>query len=196
MLSRELILPKRFQNIEDFNSELKITLEKLHITKQHPLEQSLMQGTQTPGALLNKPLPIIREFKEALRQTSEIVLASLPKNLPKPLTKKFNNGIDFSASWSVNLNKSGYHKSHVHSKGYFSSAYYVSVPSDLNHENREGWLYLGKPGINLPIELPAQKWIKPEPGTLVLFPSFMWHGTKPFTSEQRRLTVAFDILPK
>jgi hypothetical protein len=30
---------------------------------------------------------------------------------------------------------------------------------------------------------------------LVLFPSYFWHGTVPFASEQARLTVAFDVLP-
>lgn len=193
--SRELILPKRFDSIEDFNSELKVVLQKLHVTKEHPLEQSLISGTQTPGELLNKPIPIIKDLNKALRQTSEQVFANLPKNLPAPL-QHLKNRFEFSASWSVNLKSSGYHKSHVHSKGCFSSAYYVSVPKDLNHTKREGWLFLGKPEINSTVKLQTEKWVKPEPGKLVLFPSFVWHGTEPFNSIDNRLTVAFDILPK
>jgi hypothetical protein len=30
---------------------------------------------------------------------------------------------------------------------------------------------------------------------LVLFPSYFWHGTVPFASDQRRLTLAFDVVP-
>jgi hypothetical protein len=30
---------------------------------------------------------------------------------------------------------------------------------------------------------------------LVLFPSFFWHGTVPFTRGERRLTAAFDVVP-
>ena len=30
---------------------------------------------------------------------------------------------------------------------------------------------------------------------LVLFPSYMWHGTIPFSGDQPRLTVALDIVP-
>ena len=37
--------------------------------------------------------------------------------------------------------------------------------------------------------------VAPEPGLLVLFPSYMWHGTVPFTSQETRLTCAFDIVP-
>jgi len=29
----------------------------------------------------------------------------------------------------------------------------------------------------------------------VLFPSYFWHGTLPFSSVQPRLTVAFDAVP-
>ena len=40
---------------------------------------------------------------------------------------------------------------------------------------------------------PCRK-IEPKPGHLVLFPSWMWHGTVPFTQGER-LTVAFDVRP-
>jgi len=30
----------------------------------------------------------------------------------------------------------------------------------------------------------------------VLFPSYFWHGTLPFHSDQPRLTVAFDVVPE
>ena len=34
------------------------------------------------------------------------------------------------------------------------------------------------------------------PGRLVLFPSYMWHGTIPFHDAQPRTTIAFDVVPK
>ena len=37
--------------------------------------------------------------------------------------------------------------------------------------------------------------VRPQPGMLVLFPSYFWHGTVPFKSDQPRLTVAFDAVP-
>jgi hypothetical protein len=30
---------------------------------------------------------------------------------------------------------------------------------------------------------------------LALFPSYMWHGTVPFTQGAERLTIAFDLVP-
>ncbi len=44
-------------------------------------------------------------------------------------------------------------------------------------------------------KLEAEHFVKPPPGLLVLFPSYMWHGTVPFSGEAPRLTVAFDLIP-
>ncbi|MEO8925573.1 MAG: putative 2OG-Fe(II) oxygenase [Caulobacteraceae bacterium] len=43
--------------------------------------------------------------------------------------------------------------------------------------------------------LPPEHFVKPEPGLLVLFPSYMWHGTVQFSGDQPRLTIAFDVAP-
>ncbi|MDQ3144496.1 MAG: 2OG-Fe(II) oxygenase family protein [Pseudomonadota bacterium] len=41
------------------------------------------------------------------------------------------------------------------------------------------------------LELEPIAAIAPAPGTLVLFPSFLYHGTRPFPAGER-LSVAFD----
>jgi hypothetical protein len=38
--------------------------------------------------------------------------------------------------------------------------------------------------------------VQPTPGTLVLFPSYFWHGTIPFNTTDERITVAFDVVPR
>jgi hypothetical protein len=37
--------------------------------------------------------------------------------------------------------------------------------------------------------------VKPAVGKLVLFPSYYWHGTVPFESQDARLAIAFDVIP-
>jgi hypothetical protein len=37
--------------------------------------------------------------------------------------------------------------------------------------------------------------VLPKEGQLVIFPSYLWHGTTPFVAEEPRLTLAFDALP-
>jgi hypothetical protein len=41
-----------------------------------------------------------------------------------------------------------------------------------------------------------QRHVQPTPGTLVLFPSYFWHGTIPFNTTDERITVAFDVVPR
>ena len=52
----------------------------------------------------------------------------------------------------------------------------------------------GEPDDNLGLDLPPWRKIGPKPGQLVLFPSWMWHGTRAFR-DGARLTVAFDVMP-
>jgi hypothetical protein len=55
-------------------------------------------------------------------------------------------------------------------------------------------LTLGEPQAELELDLEPHRLVEPQPGRLVLFPSTMWHGTRPFEAGER-LTVAFDVAP-
>ena len=78
-----------------------------------------------------------------------------------------------------------------------SSACYISLPGTTAafRERREGWLELGRPPSELGLALEPLAVIRPEPGLLALFPSYLFHGTRPF-ADGERLTVAFDAAPK
>ena len=61
---------------------------------------------------------------------------------------------------------------------------------------REGWIQFGEPNFDARIRNPVRRTEQPVPGKLVLFPSYMWHGTLPFHSKQSRTTIAFDVVPR
>jgi hypothetical protein len=65
----------------------------------------------------------------------------------------------------------------------------------LDEEAKPGWIKFGEYSRSIGPSLPWEKAVRPRPGLLVLFPSYMWHGTLPTTGDQQRLTVAFDIAP-
>jgi hypothetical protein len=94
----------------------------------------------------------------------------------------------------VQLRPGGFHADHLHSQGWLSSAFYVATPEAVDN-GREGWLKFGEPGVPTRPSLAAEHFVKPRPGLLVLFPSYMWHGTVPFAGDERRLSIAFDLLP-
>ena len=85
---------------------------------------------------------------------------------------------------------------HVHPRGWISSAYYVEIPQALSESDAcGGGLMFGTPDIDVGDAGAAKRRIQPVPGRLVLFPSYMWHGTVPFDTPGSRLTVAFDVVP-
>jgi len=48
----------------------------------------------------------------------------------------------------------------------------------------------------VPLKDPILKAVQPVPGRLVLFPSYMWHGTIPLDASSARTTIAFDAVPQ
>ena len=99
-----------------------------------------------------------------------------------------------SGSWSCRLHSGGFHDNHVHHKGWISSAYYVALP-DATRESEQGWLKFGESNIALGERDRPERLVQPVVGKLVLFPSYYWHGTVPFASNDPRMTVAFDVVP-
>jgi hypothetical protein len=109
------------------------------------------------------------------------------------LRERRDRPVRFSGSWSVRLRGAGYHTNHVHPQGWISSALYVALPERAKGDPPDaGWLKLGEPPPEIGVSLTATRLIEPKPGRLVLFPSWMWHGTVPFAAGER-LTVAFDV---
>lgn len=194
---------RRFVNVIDLSlalpslDELAEKLRALHVAKGEYLDQSVRGGTQTDGPLLSRVDPVIRHLRRAIVEAVEGYVAQLPEADPSHplLRRRRDRRIRFSGSWSVRLRSAGHHSNHVHPLGWISSALYIALPQrDEDDRQDAGWFTLGEPDSRLAIDLPPWKKIEPQPAHLVLFPSWMWHGTVPF-AEGERLTVAFDVAP-
>lgn len=190
----EIPTPKGFRSIAEFNEALTERLTQLHTTEQAPLEQTLRGGTQTYGRLFNNPDPLIQKLRESCGSLVARYLAELPHIDGHPLEEFRPREARFAGSWSARLRGGGFHKNHFHSRGWLSSAYYVSLPPEMDQANeaRAGWLKFGQPHALPGAQEPPEHWVKPEEGLLALFPSYMWHGTETFESPEPRITVAFD----
>jgi hypothetical protein len=173
--------PEGWANMNDYLFDLEKALDQVHAHLTHPIGQSLRHGSQTLRGLEDYPHPEIRALFRAIDAPIRTHLAL------------FGGGDHrIAGAWSVRLNRDGFHIDHVHAEGFLSSAFYVRVPEGL--KDREGWIRFGQPGTPTRPQLEAEHFVRPEPGLLVLFPSFMWHGTVPFAADQTRLTCAFDIV--
>lgn len=170
-------------------------LRGLHETSGQPLEQSVRGGTQTDGPLLSRIEPEIRVLRESIIRAIGEYIAQLPlhdSGHPQ-LARRRDRPVRFAGSWSIRLDGGGHHVNHVHPDGWISSALYITLPGEAERGPAPaGWLALGEPEETLGLGLPPLQLIEPKPGRLVLFPSTMWHGTRPFGSGER-MTLAFDV---
>jgi tetratricopeptide (TPR) repeat protein len=189
----QLDTPRGWSSLESFLADLSQSLAPLHTRRTHPIGQSVRHGSQTSQSLELSKDPVIQAFFQALDGPIRRRLASLGQGADTVRARNRGN-YGFNGVWSVRLRPQGFHANHLHPKGWLSSACYIALPGAVEH-GHEGWLKFGEPGIPTRPDLPPQHFVKPEPGRLVLFPSYMWHGTVPFGGDEPRLTIAFDVVP-
>ncbi|MBX2849699.1 MAG: tetratricopeptide repeat protein [Acidiferrobacterales bacterium] len=189
--------PSEFNSMEEFCSELNHYLSTLHTANQQPLEQTLNGGTQTRGHLFQDPHPLVQHIVSQFRLcVLDYIKQTSPLLAAVPAMQKVES-FRFPGSWSVRLADGGHHSSHIHPMGWLSSAFYVNLPtSTADDDDKHGWFKLGEPNLKLSGVNLRTKFIKPEIGKLVLFQSYMWHRTTPFTTkhaDETRTTIAFDV---
>jgi tetratricopeptide (TPR) repeat protein len=189
--------PEGYDSLDAFLQELKQVLLVLHKTQQAPLEQTLLNGTQTAARLLHNPDPVIQSLKTSLESVVSEYIHAMPSNSDHPLYQRRCENFRFSGSWSVRLRPNGFHVNHVHPAGWISSSSYISIPVGADETKREGAIKFGESPLALGDREVIEKVIQPEAGMVALFPSFVWHGTVPFSGSEDdfRLTAPFDVVP-
>jgi tetratricopeptide (TPR) repeat protein len=167
----------------------------LHTTRAHPADQSLRGGTQTRGNLFDRKEPAVVQLRQAIERAIGAAMGMLAPDTHHPFLSRLTGSLQFQGSWSVRLASEGFHISHIHPQGWLSSACYIDLPPEVGGNSDAGALAFGVPDAALKLDLKPRRVIRPQPGMLVLFPSYFWHGTLPFESADKRLTVAFDATP-
>jgi tetratricopeptide (TPR) repeat protein len=178
-------------------TELADVLRGLHAAQAPYAEQTVRAGTQTDRSVLLRHEPILARTRDALMELVQIHVAGLPPHDPRhPLLSAPRDRLIISGSWSVRLGPGGFNVTHSHPMGWLSSAFYVAVPkANLMGPAPAGHFHWGAPPAELQVDLPPRGVIAPVPGQLVLFPSYVWHGTMP-TGGGERLNIAFDAVPR
>jgi tetratricopeptide (TPR) repeat protein len=192
----EIAPPDGFAATEDFNRELNRWLDRLHLDRRECIDQTLRTGTQTLENLFGAGYEPVELLRAKIDEAVADYIQRMPFDEAHPLFRRKRNEFRYAASWSSRLHDCGFHTNHVHPKGWISSAYYVALPDAVENEAaKEGWIKFGEPNLPFGVQAAVRRAIRPRVGTLVLFPSYMWHGTIPFHSGQSRTTIAFDAVP-
>lgn len=181
-----------------FHRQLADKLDKYHHSQHEPVYQTLRNGTQTHESLFSRPGidPMIQALGRQILAEAANFVDGLPFEPDHPFLGRRSGGMGWSGSWSVRLHEGGFHTDHIHPMGWISGVYYVETPDCLNDtENKPGWIKFGQYSRPRGASLNWEMVVRPRPGLLLLFPSYMWHGTMPISGDQPRLTIAFDIVP-
>lgn len=119
--------------------------------------------------------------------------------------------VNYDIEWSVqgwaNINRHGdYHSLHNHPHSYLSGTYYIKVPpaeggsrSDLNPGAIS--FFDPRPQANVTAimgdgQIDPEIRIQPEPGLMLLWPSFLHHLVHPNLSDDIRVSVSYNVLLK
>ncbi len=152
-------------------------------------------GVQT-GNLLEDSTGPVAELMSWIETQVRAYLASLPMDGSHPYLAWKPEHWDAQA-WGVIIRAGGYQRSHLHADGWISGVYYAKVPDAVQSAaDNAGGLELGRPtdafcgDHAFPTRI-----LRPRPGTMHLFPSFLWHRTLPYEADEERTCIAFDIRP-
>jgi tetratricopeptide (TPR) repeat protein len=191
----DLEAPRGWSSMHELNAALVEALAESHAFRNHPLDQSLRHGTQTSRSLLADPNPAVKAILQAFEAPIEEYRRRVGHDPSHPLSGRNQGAARFTGAWSVRLRRQGHHVNHFHPDGWISSAYYVEVPPEAaDPKAQSGWIKFGEPRYEVP-GATAERFIQPQPGRLVLFPSYMWHGTNAIHGNAPRMSIAFDIKP-
>ena len=193
----DLAPPEGYSDMESFGVALDEYLVKIHHDRREHINQTSRNGTKTSGDLFGVGHEIVEKLRARIDEAVADYIAKMKENESHPLLSRRARDFRYSGSWSTRLADCGFHTNHVHPTGWISSAYYVAVPDAVKDEQEaQGWIKFGEPSFDAHLSEAARRKVQPRPGLLVLFPSYMWHGTIPFRSDQTRTTVAFDVTPR
>jgi uncharacterized protein (TIGR02466 family) len=184
-----------FDTLTNFNKSLaKHVLAHPTLAKE-PHNKATQNGQQTDNLALGDRGPIAElqvMIGEALDEYLETIKVDETHPYP-PLIPNLTK-IDI---WGTVLGAQGYQSAHMHRAAWISGVYYVKLP-DVMHKAKDGnagWIEFFRPPDEFCCTQEHDvKTIQPREGSMVLFPSYLYHRTIPFESDDIRISIAFDLL--
>jgi uncharacterized protein (TIGR02466 family) len=189
--------PKGIANINTLNDLLANEIRADPSRLNNPVSKSTFGGEQTGELDLDRSIAL-----QALREVIQNCVSDAAKHfieagLGRHPVMAPANGEQSIRAWATLLQTDGHQTSHMHPLGWLSGVYYVHLPPDMSAADAEaGWLEFNSPPQRFHCTKPAKTWrFEPREGQLIVFPSWFWHQTIPFKSEDERISIAFDIVP-
>jgi tetratricopeptide (TPR) repeat protein len=155
------------------------------------------RGGYLTGDLLADATPAITGFAASLRAAIAGFIAGLPDRPGHPFLGQVPRGEHLMHVWATRVREQGLIDTHYHEGSWLSGAFYVELPPGLGATDQAGWLEFGQPFPGLPAPPPERLLrIRPAPGLMLFFPSYLFHRTLPYRGEGERISISFDLGPR
>ncbi len=195
VMQTDVVAPGKYADAAAFEAALSGEITRNPTLKPDPVDKATRGCLQTSGDLALASGEAIATLLDLVRAAVEAFVAALPAQSDDPFVAARPERAALDA-WVVVFPGEGYLKPHIHASGWLSGVYYVGAPEIPGNDSRAGCLALGS--LDLP-DAADPPWgivdVRPAPGRLVLFPSFIPHATVPTKSTKARICVAFDVIP-
>ncbi|MEE4185553.1 MAG: putative 2OG-Fe(II) oxygenase [Gammaproteobacteria bacterium] len=193
----DLAAPAPFASPDAFNAALRQLLLADGSLLNDPVGKATTGGAQT-GELDLDSAPALRGFAQRVNAAVREALATYRSRglATHPLMQVATPDWHLRA-WGTVLQAGGRQSPHMHPLGWLSGVYYVDLPAGMDATDPQaGWLEFGAPPDRYYCpNPPATSGFAPAAGRLIVFPSWFWHRTLPFSSSASRISIAFDVMP-
>lgn len=187
--------PDGFAGLDAFNAALADHIRGHPTLVFAPASHATRQGRHT-GELLVEPKGPVAGLEAAIRQAVEDYAQALPADPAHPFVARRPRRFRLTA-WAIVLEGQGYQIPHIHPSAWLSGVYYVALPRVIadGGADKAGWIAFGRPPDHFHTAAePEVRHVQPEPGLMLLFPSYLYHHTVPHQSAETRISIAFDVL--
>lgn len=194
-----LAAPAAYAGLAEYNAALAEHVSRHPTLVFAPARHATRFG-QHSGELLTEPKGPVAELEQAIRRAVEDYARSLAAASGHPFVDSAPRRFGLSA-WCVILDRQGHQVPHIHPSAWVSGVYYVRLPETVGRPDQgaAGWIEFGRPPAHFHCTAaPELREVRPEPGLMLLFPSYFYHRTVPFDAADAdpRISIAFDVLPQ
>tara|TARA_X000000368_G_scaffold107235_1_gene83291 strand:- start:662 stop:1249 length:588 start_codon:yes stop_codon:yes gene_type:complete len=182
------IWASKINNYEETNKEMHEYIIDLQSKDPDGISKSNFKGWHSKDFDMKHEQP--KNFITSIKNNVNFALNDMGWDLNKQTVK-------IKSVWAIINRKDAWNQKHHHSNSDLSAAYYVSAHDKCGdivfYDPRPAPVH-NHPISKFPNKLNATvNSIKPEPGMLVLFPSYLEHSVNPNLSDEKRIVISFNL---
>ena len=194
---KDFSAPEGYADLKSFNAALCDHCLAHPSLKYEPSDNTTMKGYQTGNLSLDENQGPIAHLLEMIGMAVKEYQDSHADDPPHPFLARKPARWEYDI-WATVLGSQGHQAPHIHRSGWLSGCYYARIPDVISpdSDSQAGWIEFGRPQEHPKAKAtPRVRSYAPHEGMVVLFPSYFYHRTEPFESQEKRISIAFDLLP-